>query len=275
MTIRFTASRDGYAIGSVVSTLSVLAEAAYVAGGYAEYDTPRADNTNVPVRRVLGSQSIPCILAPSGTIATAGTVTLGTAVALTYPRAWVHFPAGAVVGGLAGWYYCVFTTTTAGTVYTAFQATMEKPYIPSTLTVSVGSNAAYTAATGADVVMGSVVVPASMLGQFGQIDVHAFMSYLDSANDKISKLLFGGSAVVSLTATTTDGLTIRKRIANRHTNQQVIQADLAEGAASGTTATFLAIDTTADVVVAISGQKETATEYMVLESFSVEVLPTP
>jgi len=152
---------------------------------------------------------------------------------------------------------------------------MDKPYIPTSLTAVVGSNAGYTAATGADVVMGSVVIPANTLGQFGQIDVHAFMSYLDSANNKITNLKLGSSVVATLTATTTDGLTIRKRIANRNTGQQVIQADLAEGAASGTTASLLAIDTTADVVVSVTGQKGTATEYMVLETFSVEVLPTP
>jgi hypothetical protein len=273
MTIRFTASRDGYAIGSLQS-LGPTLEASYVTAGYAEYDTPKGTNTDVPIRRVLGQQTIPCILAPSGTIATGGTVTLGTALALTYARAWVHFPASAVVGGLAGWYYVVFSSTTVGVVYTAYQATMEEPYIPTTLTVATGSNAAYTAATGADVIMGSVVIPGGSLGQFGTLDVHAFMSYLDSANDKITKLNFGASAVCTLTATTTDGLTIRKRIANRNTAVQVIQADLAEGAASGTTASLLAIDTAADVVLSVTGQKETATEYMVLESLSVEVLPT-
>lgn len=277
MAIRFLTSIDGYAQGSVVTTLSATKEAAYAAAGQAEYVTPGMSSPELVLasaRRIVGQTGIPCIVVPNGTVATNGTITAGTALALTYTKAWIYLPAGAVSGGLAGWYYCVFSSTTVGQVYTAYQAApMLRPYVPDTLTAAVGSNSSYTQSTGADIVLGSVEIPANTIGAQGAVDVHFFTSFYSSANDKITKLKFGGSDVVTNTATTTAGLTARKRIQNRATGVQAIQAAFETGAGVATTASLLAIDTTADVVVAVTGQLETATEYIVLESFCVEVLP--
>jgi hypothetical protein len=275
MTIRFLNSKDGYAKGSVMSNLSVAAQAAYVASSDAEYTAEDQPMVVEPVRRVLGQQGIPCILPGDGTVATNGTITVGVALALTYTQAWVYLPASAVVGGSAGWYYTVFSSTTVGQVYTAYQATMVRPYIPDTLTAAVGSNAAYTQPLGADIVLGTVKIPANLLGANGAVDVHAFTSFLTSANDKITKLKFGASTVVTNTATTTTGISFRKRVQNRGTAKQVIHAVFETGAGVATTASQLAIDTTADVAVTITGQLETAAEYMVLESLCVEVVPSP
>jgi hypothetical protein len=274
MTIRFLSSRDGYANGSVVSTLSAAAEAAYVQGGYAEYDTPRMLDMAQPCRRVLGAQGIPCIILPTGTITAGGVLTSGTALALTYPRAWVYLPAGAVVGGSAGWYYAVFSSTTVCQVYTAYQATMDKPYIPTTLTAAVGVGGAYTGVTSA-VSMGSVVVPANAMGAFGAVEVAALGAWPNNANNKTFAARFGGSTVLSTVATTTLGMTVRKKVQNRATNAQVIHAAAETGAAVATSPSLLAIDTTADVVVDVAGTMAVATDYLVLESFSVELVPTP
>jgi hypothetical protein len=274
MTIRFLSSRDGYAIGSVVSTLSVAAEAAYVAGGYAEYDAPRMLDMAQPCRRVLGAQAIPCIILPTGTITAGGVLTSGTALALTYQRAWVYLPAGAVVGGSAGWYYAVGSSTTVFQVYTAYQATMDKPYIPTTLTAAVGVGGAYTGVTSA-VSMGSVVVPANAMGAFGAVEIVALGAWPTNANNKTFAARFGASAVLSTVATTTLGMTVRKKVQNRATNAQVIQAAAETGAAIATSPSLLAIDTTADVVADIQGTMAVATDYLVLESFSVELVPSP
>lgn len=275
MTIRFTSSRDGYAQGSRISTLTTAAEAAYVAAGVATYDNQPAPNQTVPQRIVLGQQGIPCIIAPNGTIATNGTYTAGTALPLIYPRAWCFFPAGAVVGGLAGWYYVTFTSTTVGQVSTTFQAPMGKPYIPIAAVNAVGSNGAFTQTTATDIVMGSVTVPANALGQFGSVDATFLEAHNNSAGAKTVKLRFGGSTVLSSAATTTLGTTLRKRVQNRATNQQVIHAVAETGAAVATSPSLLAIDTTADVAADVTGQLATATDYVILEHFSVEVLPSP
>lgn len=275
MTIRFLNSKDGYAKGSIVATLSAAAEAAYVASNDAEYDGQRPGNESIAIRRVLAQQGVPCIVVPNGTVATAGVITVGTALPLTYPRAWIYLPAGAVVGGLAGWYYCVFSSTTVGQVYTNYQAAMDKPFIPASLTAAVGSNGAYTTLVATDVVLGAAIVPANLLGSFGSVDVTAFLSYNSTAGAKVGKVRIGGSTVVSSSATTTTGLTIRKRIQNRATNSQVIQASLETGATVSVAPTLLAVDTTADVQVDVVGQVAVATDYIILESLSVEVLPAP
>lgn len=275
MTIRFLNSKDGYAKGSVVRSLSVTAEAAYVANNDAEYESPSPGDSGLPLRRVLAQQGIPCIIVPNGTVATSGAITVGTALPLIYPRAWVYLPAAAVVGGLAGWYYTVFSSTTLGQVYTNYQAAMDKPFVPATLVAAVGSNSAYTTVISTDVVMGAAIIPANLLGAFGSVDVTAFLSYNSTAGAKVGKVRFGAGTVVSSSATTTTGLTIRKRVQNRATNSQVIQASLETGVTVSVAPTLLAIDTTADVQVDVVGQVAVATDYIILESLSVEVLPTP
>jgi hypothetical protein len=275
MTIRFLNSKDGYAKGSNIRVLTAAAEAAYVATGDAVYDAPNVADTAVTLRRVLGQQGIPCIIAPNGTIATNGTYTSGTALPLTYARAWCYFPAGAVVGGLAGWYYVAFSSTTVGQVYTAFQATMAKPYIPAVPVAAVGSNGAFTQTTASDIVMGSVTVPANFLGQFGAVDATFLQAHPNNAGNKITKLRFGGSAVLSTTSTTTLGMTQRKTVQNRAAALQVIHATAETGAAVATSPSLLTVDTTADVAMDVTGQLATATDYLVLEHLSVEALPTP
>lgn len=274
MTIRFTSSSDGFAKGSLHRSLSKTQEAAYVAAGLAVYDSPAITDPGVPMRRVMGQQGIPCIIAPNGTIAVNGTYTSGTALPLTYARAWCYFPAGAVVGGLVGWYYVEFTSTTVGQVYTAFQAAMAKPYVPTSKVAAVGSNGAFVQATAVDIVMGSVTVPANLLGEQGSVEATVFTSHTNSAGNKTSKLRFGGSAVFSNVNTTTLGQTFRKRVQNRNTALQVVHA-AAEGAAVATSPSQLTVDTTADVAVDVTGQLAAATDYLILEHFSVEAVPTP
>lgn len=273
MSIRFLSAVDGFAQGSTVTTLTASAEAAYVVAGSAEYTSPTNPGNVAAVRRVLGSQGIPCIIMPTGTITAGGVLTSGTALALTYPRAWVYLAAGTVVDGSAGWYYAVGSSTTVFQVYTAYQATMDKPYIPDTLTAAVGVGGAYTGVTSA-VSLGSVVVPADTLGSFGAVEIVGLAAWPNNANNKTLATRFGGSTVLSTDSTTTLGMTVRKKVQNRATNAQVIHAVAETGAAVATSPSLLAIDTTADVVVDVAGTMAVATDYMVLESFSVEFLPS-
>lgn len=274
MTIRFTTAKDGYAAGSLVSTLTPTAEAAYVAAGVAVYDSQKF-STAVAVRRVLGQSGIPAIVVPNGTVATNGTITAGTALPLTYPQAWIYLPAGAVSGGSAGWYYCEFSSTTVGQVYTAYKATMDTPYVPAVKTAAVGSNSSYTQTTSADIQLGGVTVPANQLGTNGGLEYFGFFSYNNSAGAKTAKVKFGTGVVVSSAPTTTTGLTVRKKLQNRAAASQVIHATLETGAAVSTAPTLLSVDTTADVVASLTGQLATATDYIILENWSIEAIPAP
>jgi hypothetical protein len=276
MTIRMLASVAGYALGSIVS-LSPVAEATYVAAAQAQYYTfPANPNAggNPPSRRILAMGGIPTIIANSGTITSGGAITLGTALQLTYPQCWLYLPAGAVVGGLAGWYYAIMSSTTVGVVYTNYQATMTQPLAlgaAATLTAAVGSGSAYTGVT-SEVQMAAAVIPAGLLGATGAVIAEGNWSHNSSAGAKVAKVAFGGSTVLSVSDTTTLGIDIRKKIQNRAAASQVIRVAVDTGAAQSVAPTLLSIDTAAEVTVALTGSIATATDTMVLENFLIEVL---
>lgn len=276
--IRFLSAYQGYAQGSRVGTMTPTQEAALVAAGIAAYDAGRLqDPAGIigPVPRVILQTSIPCVIANSGTVATNGTVTLGTALTLTYSDGcWLYLPASAVVGGSAGWYYAVMSSTTVGQVYTAYQATMQNPYIPAVLTAAVGSNAAYTGVT-TQVTLASVQIPANLLGAQGSVRYKATVSYNNSAGAKTLRVDFGGSTVLSVAPTTTVAISVDKSVHNRTAAKQVVQAAADTQAASSTAVTTLSVDTTADVTVGFTGQLATATDFLILESARIEICPAP
>lgn len=276
MTIRMLASVAGYALGSIVS-LSPVAEAAYVAAAQAQYYTfPAAPNTggNPPSRRILAMGGIPAIIANSGTVATNGTITLGTALQLTYPQCWLYLPAGAIVGGSAGWYYAIMSSTTVGVVYTNYQATMSLPLAlgaAATLTVATGSNSGYTGVT-TEVTMASAVIPAGLLGTNGAVIAEGLWAHNSTAGAKVSKIAFGGSTLLSVSATTSLTTDIRKKIQNRSATSQINRVAVDTGASQSVAPTLLSIDTTAEVTVALTGSIATATDTLVLENFLIELL---
>lgn len=97
----------------------------------------------------LAQSGVPVVLPSSGTITSGGAITLLTALPATYSGgAWIYLPAGAVVGGSAGLYYCLFSSATVGAVktnYVAAGSTAFTPYIPDgALVAAVGSGSAYT-----------------------------------------------------------------------------------------------------------------------------------
>ena len=277
MTIRFTSAVAGFAAGAI-ATLGPVAELAYIAAGQATPSTNPVGGAGAgvpPVPRVMAQSGIPCILGPNGTIATNGTITFGTALPLIYPRAWVYFPAGAVVGGLVGWYYVIMSSTTVGVVYTAYQATMTLPFamLPAAqMTVAVGSNSAYTQST-SSVTMASVSVPSNTMGENGELSFDGLFSYNNSAGAKVAGCSFGGSTVLTVSGTTTLSVNITKSVQNRATNQQVIRVSVDAGTSSSVAPTLLAIDTTADVTAAFTGSIAVATDYLVLENFNISVAP--
>ena len=104
---------------------------------------------------------VAAFLAPNGTVATNGTITLNTPLPGVYANCWLKLPSGAVAGGVAGLYYCQMTSTTTGTVlksssgsnlcFVADNSTGDstfEPTIPTGTLVGVhGSNVSYTAST--------------------------------------------------------------------------------------------------------------------------------
>ena len=70
---------------------------------------------NVPGRRILAMGGIPTITRQQRHGGhQRGSITLGTALQLTHRQCWLYPPAGAIVGGLAGWYYAIMVPDDCG-----------------------------------------------------------------------------------------------------------------------------------------------------------------
>jgi hypothetical protein len=230
--------------------------------------------------RILSASGIPVIVANTGTIATSGTVTLGTALPTTYANAFVYFPASAVSGdATGGLYYVVFSSTTVGVVYAGkygvangVGAVAFTPVVPSgTLTAVTGSNSSFTGST-TETTLINVTLPAGDIGNNGQIVVTANWGCNNSAGAKVGTVYLGGTAVGSASSyTTSTGGSSMNSIRNRGIlNAQ--QSQLIGGAATGASV-YTSIDTATDKAITITGDTATATDHIILEGFNITLNP--
>lgn len=220
------------------------------------------------VEEITGS--IPVILPNSATVATNGAITL-TALATTYSNgAWVYLPAGAIVDGLAGLYWTIFSSTTAGVVKTNYvdAATTEFiPYVPSgTLVTAVGSNSAFVTPTGSDITLVNITLPANSISPGSNLKTYCIVTCPSAADDKIVKHKLGSTTIAQQLFTTSTGGTLSTIVFSRTNAKQILAlyGDSAIGATS-----FGAVDTTAVSKLVITGQLEDVAGYLVLEAFTV------
>jgi len=220
----------------------------------------------------LASTGVPVVIPSSGTIATAGTVTLTTALPTTYSGgAWMYFPATAFAGTVAaGLFWVVMSSTTAGTVYqTSFvPASPFEAFVPTeTLVAVVGSNSSYTQTTASDLVLLRTTVPGGLLGPSGEVHYSMLVSTNATANSKPFKVNYGGTAIHTASLADNVSTIIDKEITNRgSTARQVANplAALSHGSYAGA-ALYLTVDTNSDFDITVTGQINTATDYIVLE----------
>ena len=226
----------------------------------------------------LASCGIPVLSAPNGTVAANGTITLGTALPLVYQDAFVYLPAGAIVGGAAGLYYAQFSSTTVGVIFAAGYANPAvSPFLPYDVgsgALAVGSGVAYTQAIATNIPLVSIPVKGNSMGANGVLRVSCLSSNNNSAGAKNIGVLFGG-AVSYVAAGLTTGLSYNSmsNIRNRGvTNAQIINTSFGIFGV-GTASSQLAIDTTVDQMLVIYGSVGVATDYLILEGLTVELMP--
>lgn len=79
------------------------------------------DSGVTPVTAVPSGAGLePRGIAPSGTVAADGTITLGTALPIAFPQIMLYLPAGAISGGSAGFYFVEMSSSTLGVVRDKF-----------------------------------------------------------------------------------------------------------------------------------------------------------
>lgn len=249
-------------------------------GGSLDYAVTGTSNVVIPAG---GQCAIPSILVPSGSIAASGAITLGTALSLIYPNAWIYLPAGAIVGGAAGMYYATFSSTTVGSVKTDFVDSTTAAftaYIPTSPVAAVGAGA-YAQTTGSDIPLANVTIPGGLMGPNGKGKLMQRWAHAQTAGNKTPKNLLGGSNFASTTVTTSSCTFGQSTFDNRGAeNSQLIAStgsinnfNSAGGASLGSTFASLAINTVVDQAVKLTANIAVATDFLMIESFSLEVIP--
>jgi hypothetical protein len=237
-------------------------------------------NIQVNSPYILAQSNVAVALAPNGTVATNGIVTLVTALPRIYSSGiWLRFPAGAVVGGSAGLYWCDMTSTTVGQVYTNFTDALS-PFTPSIpvgiLTNAIGSNSSYTQTVNTNIVLASVTNPPGSLGNNGQMRINEEFSYNLAAGAKSLPLYLNTASLLTSPRSTTGGHdTFTCRLKNNGIQSSNTFSVYSESSATGTIATVAtAQDLSLSSTIYFNANIDTATNYMILESFSLEILPS-
>lgn len=234
-----------------------------------------------PVQYILAQSGVSVGLAPNGTIAATGVVTLGTALPRIYSAGiWLRFPDGAVAGGLSGLYWCVMSSTTVGQVYSNFVDTSAGfvPYIPTgTLVAAVGSGVAYAQTTGVDIVLVNTPLMGNALGNNGSLRIRDLtsMNVDATANTRIRKHFLGTAVFISLGSTATS---TTATILNQISNQGIANSQISQnwGMNGNSNAALLsgAIDTTINQPITLTANITNAADCAIIEAFSIEVLPS-
>lgn len=227
----------------------------------------------------LFQSNLPMVLAPTGTMGNNGAITLGTALPTGFLNGpcYLYLPAGAIAtASAAGWYYTVMTTTTAGTVYNNTYSSGQ-PYIPNSQTLTAFATTgpgAYTGVTTAQVAL-QFTLPANMLGPNGVLNINALIGYNASTNNKTVTVKVGTATIFSLVQATTGVKSYQTEV--QWANQGATGAQVAcQTGVSGTSTnaqTYSAIDTTAAQTVTVNVTDATATDYIIIDSFSALVTP--
>lgn len=225
---------------------------------------------------LISSSGIPFIKASSGIMGNNGAVSAMTALPRTYSGgAYLYLPANAIsAGSAAGWYWFVASSTTAGTVYNSTY-TSGHPSVGVTTAFSTTGPGAFTGATGSNLAGPSLTIPGGLMGRNGRFMVDMGVSNNNSVNTKTTAVTFGGTACVSLTASSAINAQSFCVIQNRgRTNVQSVAfryINQAGSVSSGHTADF-SVDTAQPVAVTFTVQANTAaTDHVIIEEYSVIV----
>ena len=224
---------------------------------------------------VMGS-ALPVVLPANGTVATAGTITIGVALPQIYANCWIYLPAAAVVNGLAGIYFAKMTSTTEGQIYADYVSVTATPFVPhipsGTLTAAVGSNSAYTTLTSA-AFLAHVVIPGNLMGANGEAVFSGALATINNANAKSVVGTFGAMTYLTASAASVLTSSFKRVVTNRNSASLQVSNGLAALADTGTNTTANIIGTVNsgnDVACKLSvALAVPATDFAVLEYFQV------
>lgn len=127
--------------------------------------------------------------------------------------------------------------------------------------------------------LATVTLPAGAMGPNGFIEILSLWRFTSSINAKTARIKFGGTTIYSNAQSTLGNVFARdhRSIHNRNAaNSQVYNAGSVPFTTGGSTAMgTMAIDTTADVTIALTGQLASAGETIALDAYRILVYRAP
>jgi hypothetical protein len=227
----------------------------------------------------LARSALPMVNISSGSVSAAGAISGITALPTAYASAYCYFPANILATSIAaGWYYCTFSTTTAGTAFLDTYTT-GVPTIPASPTAVTDGKGAFTGVT-TEIASATITLPAAALGANGFFEAaHSWAASPNNANAKTGRVRFTGLAgTIFHTVACASGLSCGgyQRVFNK--GAQAVQTSGHAAAAlipavSGVDLVRGTIDSSVATTIVISSQKATATDNHILENFAIDVWP--
>jgi len=225
------------------------------------------------------STALPMLLQSSGSVGNNGALTLGTPIPLSGGYFWgcyMYFAAGKVyAGSIAGMYFVIMSSNSAGTIYDNMYQ-IGTPRIPDILIpiVATGPGAYTQVTTTVDLLVRTIM--ANSMGNNGRLIHQPSWVFPSNAHGKSVSAFFGAMQTYGKTRTTatqeTPLLDLRNRgIATRQFSSWASTAGPATSSSSGVSNG--SIDTTADVLLYSRAQMDDPTDFVILESDSLEIYP--
>lgn len=227
----------------------------------------------------IAASAIPFIIAPTGSMANNGVITLGTALPATYANAYINLPASAIqAGSAAGWYFCQMSSATVGTVF------LNNPYVsglpsipPAPVAPATTGPGAYVGVTGATNGP-QITIPAGVLGPNGTLRLSQLNSVNAAATTKTLQAFIAGTNIWGVTFTTAAqfGLAGITTLQNRGAQNANVTFSTSNAAGVGVAASanvFSSINFAAAQTLTFALTTTVATDFIVLESFLIEAIP--
>lgn len=243
-----------------------------VQGGAATFSTVTATN----LTNIIARNAIPFIVAPTGTMANNGAITVGTALGATYPSCYLNLPASAISAGSgAGWYFAQMSSATVGTVFNNTYTT-GLPTIPGAPTpFATTGPGAYTGVTSL-VVGPQITLPANSIGPNGILRTLMLTNELNNANVKTLNMVIGAGVFINAVLASVGAALTANAIFNQ--GSQAVQVSMPSAGNLGFgTANGNLLHNTVNFAVSQTIQLDltmaVATDWFALEGFLIEAVP--
>lgn len=231
----------------------------------------------------LYQSGVPVAIAPSGSFANNGALTLAGPPTLTYVEAgcFMYFPANAIAAGVAaGFYWTSFSSTTAATVYNdTYSASVNvPPVVPLSPTPFSTTGPGVYAGETSEITAYQFTVPGGSMKLNGKIELNMLYCLgMANTNAKTTRFKYGGTTFWTQTVTSATQLGVRARVDVSNCgvyNRQESSNWSHSGAVNFTAGPQLGtVDSSTDQTAAVTMSHATATDWMISNYVSAEVHP--